>query len=1140
MRKLSGQIVFSPSDLITFVKSPFASWMDRYHLENPQAITPDEPSEDQKLIAQTGDRHERSVLEEFRATVKTLVEIDKNDFESALAATRKVVASKPAIIYQAALSKERFAGYSDFLILDDLGRYEVWDTKLARSPKPYYAIQLCCYDEMVAELVPEARSEKFGIILGSKERVEFRIEDFVHYYRRVKKAFLELQDTYTGKLDERPEPLAGADHGRWTSHAERYFDETDHLVRVAGISVGQIKKLRAAGIATMEKLAKASGATVPKLAKETLEKLSAQARLQCATRNARTKDPAAPAHFELLPPAPNGQRVGFAALPPPDPFDVFFDIEGYPLADSGLEYLFGATALTEAGALVFNDWWGHDREGEKHAFEGFVDWAYARWRKSPNMHIYHYAAYEVSVVRRLSTRHDTRQDEVDQLLRNEVFVDLYQIVRHGMRIGEDSYSIKTVERLYRPKRSTEVATALDSVVQYANWIESGEPTHWKESALLKKIRDYNEDDCASTAELCQWLRNVATENSAARYVRPRGQSGVNGEAEEKELKPAVVERINTIAELRKRGDEISLILADVLDFHRRDDKPMWWRMFDRAVSTPEELRDDSGCIEGVTAEGYPAKEKSSLVQTYRFDPRQECKLAGGDKKRVMFTHDINAKLNLPYLDIETGVLKLKLAERSLKEKFDGVFPPRGSLQPDEFVSPEAMQLALTEIGKRHLAGALPPCVRAFLTRQPPQDAVARGQETTLETANRVAITMKGDCLVIQGPPGTGKTYTAANVICSLVRDGKKVGVTSNSHKAVLNLMRECAKIMKDAGGQLRGMKVGGEGNDDIFKDYPQLSYIAETKDAIGAYRGGLIGGTAWLFSKPEWEGVLDFLFIDEAGQVSLANAVAVAPSATNLMLLGDQMQLEQPTEGTHPGDSGLSCLQYALKDAARSRADAPAFYPVVPEGRGLFLGESRRMHPQVCKFISESIYEGRLTSHEKCKVQSVGLDTSRPLVPIEAGILFIGVEHDGDIQQSDEEVAAVRAVFNALIGRLYTDAEKKVRPLELPDFLFIAPYNAQVRALQAQLPADARVASVDKFQGQQAPVCILSLCSSYSEYGSRGLSFILAKNRINVAISRAQCLAVVVADPRIATTTAGSLTEMALLNLFCKLVDAPG
>lgn len=440
MNRHSGKIIYSPSDLVRYANSPFASWMDRYYLENHNAVTPDQETDDQKLIARTGDEHERAVLEEFKLSPAELVEISKADTVAAHLETISAIKERTPIIYQAALEDEQFAGFADFLLLDQAGRYQVWDTKLARSPKPHYAIQLCCYSEMFAAATGELMPEIFGLILGTKNRVEFRVEDFIYYYRHVRANFLSMQEAFTGNMADRPEPLPMADHGRWTSYAERFFDDSDHLVRVAGTTVGQIKKLKSAGIATMAELGAASGRSIPKLASDSLEKLAAQARLQCQTRTNRLVKPDAPAQYEVLAQVgANGEPVGLAALPPDHPADVFFDMEGYPLVPGGLEYLFGAfSRITKTGALEFRDWWAHDRDEEKRTFEGFIDWVFERWRQNPGMHIYHYAAYEVSAVRRLSTRHDARQDEVDDLLRNEVFVDLYQTVRHGLRIGEDT------------------------------------------------------------------------------------------------------------------------------------------------------------------------------------------------------------------------------------------------------------------------------------------------------------------------------------------------------------------------------------------------------------------------------------------------------------------------------------------------------------------------------------------------------------------------------------------------------------------------------------------------------------------------------------------------------------------------------
>jgi uncharacterized protein len=1142
MKRHGSDIIYSPSDLIRYAQSPFASWMDRYYLEYRDALAPDQETEDQKLIARTGDQHECAVLEEFKSSVPDLVEILKDD-AAAHQDTIEAIKAQVPIIYQAALQDRQFAGFADFLMLDETGRYEVWDTKLARSPKPHYAIQLCCYSEMFAATTGEQMPEKFGIILGSKDRVEFRVEDFIHYYRRVRADFLSLQESFTGNVADRPEPLPMSDHGRWASYAEKFFDDTDHLVRVAGITVGQIKKLKGAGIGTLADLGAASGASVPKLAADSFEKLVAQARLQSQTRADRLKKPDAPARYEILPQVgANGESVGLAALPLDHKADVYFDIEGYPLLPGGLEYLFGVCFVNEQTiTLEFKDWWAHDRTEEKRAFEGFIDWVFERWKSSPDMHIYHYAAYEVSAVRRLSTRHDTRQDEVDTLLRNEVFVDLYQTVRHGLRIGEESYSIKSVEHLYRPARFTKVATAVDSIVQYAHWLESGQSRGWPDSTILKEIRDYNEDDCRSTAELLQWLRTVAEESdiNVTYSLALAAAASAPAQTQPKVLPPEVIARLATIRTLRERGDEFSLALADLLDFHRREEKPMWWRMFDRSVATAEELRDDSGCIQGVRAVGFPTTEKQSQVQTYSFDPSQECKLTADGKTSVMFTYELEGKFTLAALDSSEGTLQIKIGGKGLKEKFGGSFPRQGSLIPYEYVPAAAIQTALTEVAMKHLGGTLHSPVAALLGRTAPATVLQGVGEATIDTAVRVTNSMSGGCLVIQGPPGTGKTYTAARVIHSLLSAGKKVGIASNSHKAVINLLIECGKAASELGGFLQGVKVGGEKEGPLFVDNPALRYIESNKEARAAFVNGVIGGTAWLFTLPEWEGVLDFLFIDEAGQVSLANAVAMARSAKNIVLLGDQMQLEQPIQGTHPGDAGLSSLQYALKDLKTSQPDLPVFHAVVPLDYGLFLGESRRMHPSVCRFISESIYEGRLSSHPDCAQQKAGLaPNTHGIVTKESGIVFIGVEHDGDIQQSDEEVERVKIVYRELLGRPYTASDGVTKPLALEDFLFIAPYNAQVRTLQAALPVGARVGSVDKFQGQQAAVCILSLCSSYGEYGSRGLAFILDRNRVNVALSRAKCLAVVVADPRIGSAAAGSIEEMMLINLFCKVACA--
>lgn len=1139
MKKQSGKIIYSPSDLIRYLASPFASWLDRYYLENPGAITPDDETEEQKLFSRAGDEHEQSILSGYKASTYSVFEISKDDFVAAQAATLTAIKDKAPVIYQAALQDGLFAGYADFLILDSGGQYQAWDTKLALSPKPYYPIQLCCYSEMLAAATGQGMPVRIGVILGNGDRLEFRVEDFIHYYRHIKASFMAMQTAFSGNMADCPEALPRAEHGRWTSYAEKFFTDKDHLVQVARISVGQIKKLKADGIATMTGLASASGKSVHKLDNGTLEKLVSQARLQCETREDRKANPDAKPRYDVLPhKGPNGEPIGLAVLPPVDSGDVFFDMEGYPLIPGELEYLFGTWARNETtGSFEFRDWWAHDRDEEKVAFEGFIDWVFDRWKKNPGMHIYHYATYEVSAVRRLSTRHDTRQDEVDDLLRSNVFVDLHQIVRHALRIGEKNYSIKTIETVYRSKRATDVTTASESIVQYANWMVSRQPRDWTTSSILKGIRDYNEDDCKSNAELSEWLRNLAQERGISYATR----ASTTASEAPRAVDPQIAVRQDLAAKLRAQGDPISTVLGDLVDFHRREQKPMWWRRYVRAQATADELRDDPACIEGVRAYGPCVTEKQSLLQKYRFDPSQECKLQAGPKWRVMFTHNLHAGFTISAIDLDRGELTLRIGKKSLYDKCEGTFPKYGSVLKDEFVDAGKIPDALADVAAQQLSNSLHASVRSLLERSAPVTPLQKDGESTLHAALQVTASMSGGSLVIQGPPGTGKTYTASCMIEALMAAGKKVGVSSNSHKAVVNLLSACGDAARRNSCKLVGVKVGDEPDGPLHSANPELTYVKDTGEARAAYSTGIVGGTAWLFSRTEWQNTLDFLFIDEAGQVALANAVAMARCAENIVLLGDQMQLEQPVQGAHPGDACLSALQYALKDTARSKPDEPVFHAVVPADLGLFLGESRRMHPNVCRFISESIYENRLGSLADCAKQKI---TCPPgggvLVTKESGIVFSGLEHDGDIQQSDEEVEQVRAIHQELLGRPYTAKDGTTRPLELGDFLFIAPYNAQVRALQRVLPKGARIGSVDKFQGQEAPVCILSMCCSYGEYGSRGLRFILDRARINVAISRAQCLAVIVGDPRIASTPAASLNEMMLLNIYCKLLAESG
>ena len=1115
MKKSQGTILYSPTDLIRFMESPFASWMERLRLEDPTRAIPDVKSDDAELIAKTGDKHEERFLKYLQDEGRDIASIPKDDFQQAHDETRQAIVDGREVIYQGALSMDRFAGFTDFIVRGEDGGYEIWDTKLARKTKPYHLVQLCCYAEMLAPL-NGGLPETIRVVLGNQKIAPYRTANFFHSYLQLKRAFLDQMDVFSTNA-EPPVPDPRADHRQWTSHAEAWLLNRDHLVQIAGINISQIRKLEAAGINTLEKLAGSTLSRVPKMSEEIFAKIQSQAHIQV---KGRATPEGSPPPFEILSPSGDTPRTGLALLPPASPGDVYFDIEGYPLENDGLEYLLGVTHLV-GGKPKFKDWWAHNDPEEKQAFEEFIDWVTDRWRKHSGMHIYHYAPYEVTAMKRLMGKYATREAEVDSLLRNGVFIDLYRVVRQGMLIGAPSYSLKKVEKLYLPPREGDVQNAAASIVYYAQWLESGESNTWKQSPILKKIRDYNEVDCESTWMLARWLRDQQGKNGIP-YLSAVGTS-LNDDPKEAPISERVMERMELASRILNNlpsdGEKkvIAEMVAHFIEFHRRDNKPMWWALFERAAMTEEERYDDLSCLAGLTLTGPPVPEKKSLVATYRFDPEQETKING--KSSVIMAHCLDAKPTVTLFDPVTGTVDLKMGTANLNAKLDGTFPSQLSLLPDEFISPGVIEVALFDLAASWgNNGKIPPCLKRLILRQGP-DLHGLPPDAPLKDLNQIVPAMRDSTLAIQGPPGTGKTYTASRLIKLLIKSGKRVGITSNSHKAIVNLIEGIHK----AGGNLSGSAYATTSQDPILKTIPGIRLI-DPKTALASYTGGIIAGTAWLFSRPEFAGELDYLFVDEAGQVSLANVAAMSRATRNLILLGDQNQLPMPTQGTHPGESGQSSLVYLLRDHA-----------VVPPDLGVFLETTYRLHPDVCEFISESFYEGKLHSAPAASNHRLSLPPNPGPIPIESGILFHPVPHTGNTQASDEEVAAIQKILKSLLGRSFTNRDGKSRPLGLDDILFVAPYNMQVRRLEKVLPQGARVGSVDRFQGQEAPVVIVSLCSSAGEFGTRGLGFILDRNRLNVAISRAQAIAIVVGDPNIAHTPANSIKELQLLSTFCRL-----
>ena len=1127
MRIRNGQAVFSPSDLNVFFESAFASWMDRARLHAPTSLAPDAPRAEMALLSAMGDAHERAYLEHLIATnhdvwQPTPAAIAARDTDADVAATLSAMRAGREILFQATLRHDGFEGKADFLRRVDapsaLGafHYEVLDTKLARKPKPYFLLQLCAYAEML-EAIQGIRPREVHVVNGARDVLGFRTDDYFFFYLTLKRAFLAQQKGFDPSA--RPTPDARVEHGRWQSVADAILEEMDHPSRVAGITGHQVARLAESGIRTMKELATTSLERVRGMDASIFDRLRDQARLQIDS--AGLERPL----FEILIAADGNAARGLALLPPPSPLDVFFDMEGYPLVEGGLEYLFGSMVV-EGGARRFVDFWAHDKVEEKRAFEAFLDWTYARFESDPSMHVYHYAPYEVTALKRLASTYGTREEELDELLRAEVFVDLYRVVRQGVRVGEPRYSLKNVEHLYRGARSGDVANAGQSVVEYARWLDVRDGGDHTSSAILGAIRDYNLDDCESTLQLYDWLREQQKKGKIA-YVpastKEEGKESVPVERDDEAYSARLLAQIPP----DRSGDEerwrIHELLAFLVVFHRREAKPFWWNVFEKLKATDDELVEDTECLGGlVRTDTPPEKSARSMTYEYRF-PTQETKVESG---RCFVAGEEMMSVNVASVDLD--------AERVVLKVGPGKPPPpaRLSLVPGDYISATKIAWSIRRTAESweqsaKLSGAL----AALLHREPPRiDGHTPGapllgaSEDLVDGTVRVIRAMRETTLAIQGPPGAGKTTAASHAILALLRDGKRVAISSNSHKAIEKLMEDALALAAQTKQRVRATKIGGDESAAVFTKHgaTRVGGIAEVK-LDGEDGAQLVGGTAWKLVDEIAVVQFDHLFVDEAGQVSLANLVGMAPCAKNLVLLGDQMQLSQPTQAAHPGQSGMSSLDYLLD---------PGQTTIRPE-QGIFLAKTWRLHPKLCSFISGAFYEDRLTP-EVCTEKRV-VRASTPGMA-EAGLRFESVPHEENVQCSEVEADAIEKVVAELLARELVLEDGTRRPLTASDILVVAPYNLQVRLLRKRLAASLKIASVDKFQGQQAAVVILSMCASSGEGSPRGLEFLFSPNRLNVAISRAQCLAVVVGSPALAESRVTSVAQMKLVNLYCRIL----
>jgi predicted RecB family nuclease len=1038
----------------------------------------------EQLIRDKGDAHEQDYLADLRRRAVVTTIPREGSYREMAARTRGAMEAGAEAIFQATLVRGRWRGHADFLervagktALGSYG-YQAVDTKLARNEaRPSHVLQLCFYSACIEQIqgVPPALMH---LQLGSGRRESLRPRDFDAYFARAQRSLERFVDD---PPQTTPYPCAACTQCDFRARCEREWRAKDDLSLVAGIRRAQAVALEQDGVATLAALGDGSAiARVRSVPAGTLAGLHEQAELQVATRSSGSI-------ATRLRPLEEGR--GFALLPLPSPLDMAIDLEGDPFwrADRELTFMFG---LLER---VGDDWtyrsqWAHDEIEEAGLAGRVIDAIHARLRDDPAMHVYHYGAVEVSVLKRICMLNATHEEPLDILLRRHVFVDVVQAVRQAMRIGLESYGLKAVEKLPRFERTADVGRGADAVLEYEHYLADRDTTH------LEAIERYNDEDCRATVAVVDWLRGQAPPGVSwlvpidAAIEQPDDAGLLAGDLLRQEL-----------VEGEEPGSE-RWLAGELLAYHRRAAKPQWWAYYARQEMTTGELVSDSESLAQMAP--HPTLPPEVVVQSLAHPlvfPPQEHKVGPGK----YLDAETGAAVTVERLDEDVGIAWIRRGKRSTEPLPRAIVPGKPISMR---VHADALERLATVV--RHDTDEYP-ALRRLLRNDLP---VIRGREpgseiqtTDLPELRAIALALDSSTLVLQGPPGTGKTHTGARLITELVRQGKRVGITSLGHKAIDNLCEEIERASVKEGLEFAGTRHGGEGHH---------AGTLITPGTGGSYpASAVVAATSWFFARAEDH--LDYLVIDEAGQFALADALACGTAADNLILLGDPSQLSQVVQGTHPPGSEASALGHVLGE-----------HQTIPPERGIFLDVSWRMRPEICSFISHEFYEDRLGAHPCCSERSTSAGV---------GLRMLAVDHVGNGSRSREEALAIRARVDELLRETLTD-EHGTRPIVAHDIMVVTPYNAQARTLRSELRG-VRVGTVDKFQGQEAPIVFFSMASSSGEDAPRDAGFLFSRNRLNVAISRAQSLAYLVCSPRLLDTRATNVEDMRLVNTLCRLAE---
>ena len=1116
MHQTSEGLSLAPTDLGNFLGCrhlPFSIW-------RPPAGKAKPPFRHSPMLddlREKGMAHEKAYLDWLRGKGLAVVDATAHDVR----ATADDMRAGVDVIYQATLGDDRWSGRAGFLLKvstpSDLGdwSYEGYDTKLARDTRASTILQLCVYSHLL-EKIQGIRPHRMHVVTPGRDFVpqSYRVEEYGAYFRLL----AGQMDSFVGDSETTyPERVPHCDYCAWWPDCEKRRRDDDHLCYVAGISRRQIENLRTIDVQRLEGLAALDPVPSPQRGSvEALIRVRDQARVQKVGR-----DRGKPFHQLKV---PFDAEHGFAFLPEPSDSDVFLDFEGDHFAEGGVqEYLLGYVMAGTDGQPRYTPLWATNPEQERRNFEAFIDLVVRLRTDEPGTHVYHFAAYEPAALKRLMGRYATREVELDELLRGKAFVDLHQVVKRGLIASVERYSIKDLEPFFGYERSQDLREASQSRRLVESTLAGGVPDTGDRQCRI--VEDYNREDCESTLRLRDWLEGLRADVVSAGHDVPRPLP--SGEASEEigeldrelqDLRDRLLANIPDDPDDRNDEDRARFVLAHMMEFHRREDKASWWEYYRLLGLEETALMDERRAVAGLIYD-RTVEANRAPVQRYRF-PSQDVDVRKGDS-----VHGLNGD---PLGQITSVDLRGHTID--IKKRVDSADEHPGGVVLHSHVRADALRDALKDFGKAVLENCFEPgdpyraAVNLLLRRPPLVGTFQLDGESAIDTASRIALALDGEVLPIQGPPGTGKTYAGGAMVCALVENGLNVGVTAVSHKVIVNLLESAAERAEERGLAMRIVhRDKGKYEGDLGIE--RIGSYDKINKELADCEINVLGATPWCWTRPEFEQSVDVLVVDEAGQMALANVLASARAARSLVLLGDPQQLEQPLQSSHPEGSEVSAL-YHLLDGAQT----------MPADKGLFLADTHRLHPDIARFTSEVYYQGRVRARRGLERQRIIGRHGRAARFAGAGLRWIPVSHTGNQARSEEEVDVIARLVDDLIADCqWRDRDGKTLPLQEEHILVVAPYNAQVAALTEAIPRlENRIGTVDRFQGQEAPVVVYSMTSSSADDAPRGMEFLYNRFRFNVATSRARALCILVGSPELFRPECRTPAQMRMANGFCR------